>query len=118
MGFIATWLSTAVAVAAAAYFVPGIDVIGGYYGLAFAALALALINATVKPIVKLFSLPVNFLTLGLFSLVINAIMLELASYVSRNFFQAGISIVNFQAAFIGAIIVSIVSAIVGSVVSK
>lgn len=116
MGFIATWLSTAIAVAAAAYFVPGITVVGGYYGLAFAALALALINAIIKPIVKLLSLPVNFLTLGLFSLVINAVMLELASYVSRNFFEAGIAIDSFQAAFFGAIIVSIVSAVVGAVI--
>ena len=117
MGFIATWLSTAIAVAVAAYFVPGITVIGGWQGLAFAALALALVNTIVKPIVKLLALPVNLATLGLFSLVINAIMLELASYVSRNIFMAGVAIDNFGSAFIGAIIVSVVTAVVGSVIS-
>ena len=116
MGFIATWITTAVAVACAAYFVPGITVVGGYTGLAFAALALALVNAIIKPIVKLLSLPVNFLTLGLFSLVINAVMLEFASDISRNIFGAGVAIENFEAAFIGALIISVVSAIVGSVI--
>lgn len=118
MGFIANWLTSAVAVAVAVWLVPGIEVVpqGSWEALIFAALALALVNAIIKPIVKLLSLPVNVVTLGLFSLVINAIMLELASYLSRNIFMAGIAIDSFGAAFFGAIIVSIVSAVVGSVV--
>ena len=116
MSFIISWLSSAIAVACAVWLVPGIESIGGSWeGPLFASLALALVNAIIKPIIQLLSLPVNVLTLGLFSLVINAIMLELASYLSRNIFHAGISIDSFWSAFIGAIIVSIVTTIVGSV---
>lgn len=116
MGFFASWLASAIAIGCAAWLVPGIIVVGGSWeGLVFAALALALVNAIIKPIIKLLSLPVNIVTLGLFSLVINACMLELASYLSRNIFHAGIAIDSFGSAFIGAIIVSIVTIVVGAV---
>lgn len=116
MGFIANWISTAIAIGCAVWLVPGITVVGGsWQGLVFAALILALVNAIIKPVIKLLSLPVTIITLGIFSLVINAFMLELASYLSRNIFHAGIAIDSFGAAFIGAIIVSIVTVIVGSV---
>ena len=116
MGFFASWISTAIAIGCAAWLVPGITIVGGSWeGLVFAALALALINAIIKPVLKLLSLPITIITLGIFSLVINAFLLELASYLSREIFHAGIAIDSFGAAFIGAIIVSIVTVIVGSV---
>lgn len=119
MGFLVSWLASAIAIGCAVWLVPGIIVVGGSWeGLVFAALILALVNAIIKPIVKLLSLPVNVVTLGLFSLVINAFMLELASYLSRNIFHAGIAIDSFGSAFIGAIIVSIVTMIVSSVFDK
>ena len=80
------------------------------------ALALALVNATLKPILALLSFPITIVTLGLFYLVLNALMLELASYLSREIFHAGISIESFGSAFFGAIIISIVATVVGLVV--
>ena len=73
-------------------------------------------NATLKHILAILSLPITIVTLGLFYLVLNALMLELASYLSREIFHAGISIESFGSAFFGAIIISIVATVVGLVV--
>lgn len=115
MRFVGTWLVTTVAVAAAIWLVPGIGVVGGVWASAlFTALALAFVNALVKPVVQLLSLPITCLTLGLFSLVINASMLELASWLSRNVLLSGIYIESFGSALAGAVVVSVVTALLGS----
>ena len=117
MSFISNWLVTAIAVAVAAWIVPGVEIVGGnVMAAAVSALVLALLNATVKPIFNFLSLPIAVLTLGLFQLVLNAIILELASYFSRNIFHAGIAIDSFGAALFGAIVISLVSAIVSKVI--
>jgi len=116
MSFIGSWFITAIATAAAIWLVPGIEAVGGTWaGPIFCALALAFVNAIVKPVMTILSIPITILTLGIFYLVINALMLELASWLSRNIFHAGISIDSFGAAFLGAIVISIVSAILGAV---
>ena len=117
MGFLGSWAATAIATAAAIWIVPGIEAIGGSWAAPiFTALVLGILNATIKPIVGLLSLPLKILTLGIFSLILNALFLELASYLSRNIFHAGVSVQSFGAAFIGAIVISIVGTIVGSVI--
>lgn len=116
MSFIGSWFITAIATAAAIWLIPGIEAVGGTWaGPIFCALALAFVNAVVKPVMTVLSIPITILTLGIFYLVINALMLELASWLSRNIFHAGISIDSFGAAFLGAIVISIVSAILGAV---
>ncbi|MBQ9057732.1 MAG: phage holin family protein [Atopobiaceae bacterium] len=107
-------LASIASVGAAIYFVPGITPSGSTAGGAAAtALCLALVNLVVKPIAKLLSLPLNFLTLGLFGFVINALMLILASFLARHYLHTGIEIENFSAALIGSIIISIVGAVTG-----
>ena len=99
---------------AAIWLVPGIEVVGGAYAApVFTALFLALVNACVKPVLKVLSLPLTIMSLGLFSLVINAFMLELASYLARNITHAGILIDGFGAAFFGALVISIVTSLLG-----
>ncbi len=117
MEFIGTWLVGAIAVGVSVWLVPGIEAVGGAYaGPIFTALFLAIVNACIKPVLKVLGLPFTILTLGLFSLVINAFMLELASFLSRNITHSGIAINSFGAAFIGAIIISIVTMILGGIV--
>lgn len=70
------------------------------------AVVLGLINALIKPILLFFTMPLNFMTLGLFTFVINALMVWLASY-----FVSGFDIPNFMSALIFSIVLSIVSAI-------
>lgn len=116
MTFLGRWLITAVATAVAIWMIPGITTVGGAYaGPILTALALSLINMSIKPIMQTLSLPLTIITLGIFSLVVNAIMLELASWLARNVFQAGISIDSFGSAFFGAIVISIVTAILGAI---
>ena len=94
----------AVALYAAASFVDGISLTGDIVGIAFVALIFGVINAFVKPIVKIFSFPLIAITLGLFTLIINAFLLMLTSAL-----VSGLHVSGFGAAFVGAIIISIVS---------
>jgi putative membrane protein len=68
------------------------------------ALILGVLNAFLRPILLLLTLPLNLLTLGLFTLVVNAIVFWLASVL-----QGGVQVADFGAAFLGALLVSIVS---------
>jgi len=97
------WLIAAGAILLAAYLVPGITVSNFSIAL-FAAFFLGILSVTIKPIVKLLTLPLTLLTLGVFSLVINALFFWLTAYFVRGFDIAG-----FVPAFLGAIIVSIVN---------
>lgn len=114
--FILTWLVTAIAAAAACMLVPGMEVEGGYMGIIVFALAIALVNAIIRPIMHAVSLPITILTLGIFHFVVNALALNIASWLSLNLFDIGVYVVDFWAALWGSIIISIVSAIVGSIV--
>jgi putative membrane protein len=99
------WAVLAVAVAVAVAVTDGIDVHGGVLGYITVAAVLGLVNALIRPIVRLFSLPITIVTLGLFSLVINGLMLLLAAALSSV-----LSIDGFGTAIVGAIVISVVSA--------
>lgn len=117
MEFIAKWLVGSIAVGAAIWLVPGIQVVGGTWAAPiFTALFLAIVNAPVKPVLTVLGLPLTIVSLGLFLLVINAFMLELAGYLSRNITHAGIVVDGFGAALLGAVIVSIVTMLLGGVI--
>jgi putative membrane protein len=72
--------------------------------LAIAALVLGLLNALIKPILVLLTLPITIVTLGLFLIILNAVMLKLTAA-----FTPGFRIDDFVAAILGAIVLSIVS---------
>ncbi|MDO4806946.1 MAG: phage holin family protein [Coriobacteriales bacterium] len=116
MSFILTWVVAAIAAAAACWLVPGLVVLGGYMGIITFALAVALVNASIRPIMHFISLPITILTLGIFHFVVNAIALNIASWLSLNLFHVGVYVESFWAALWGSIVISIVSAIVGSIV--
>jgi len=96
----------------AAWLVPGIRVEREAWTI-FAAMAviLGLVNAIVRPLLKLMSCPLIILTLGLFVLVINGLTLWMASAIAVRWFHVGFYVDGFAPAFIGALIVSIVSVI-------
>ena len=108
MTFVATWLVTTVATLVACTLIPGLTIVGGSWaGPILFSLVLAAVNTGIKPVVKLLSLPINVLTLG-----INAFMLELSSFISRNLLHAGVAIDSLGTAILGSIVISIVSSIV------
>jgi putative membrane protein len=107
------WLINFLALFAAAWLVPGITVDGGGGWTVFAIMAiiLGLVNAILRPLLKLLTCPLILLTLGLFTLVINAFTLWLSSQIAVNWFQVGFYVDGFWAAFLGGLVVSIVSLI-------
>ncbi len=102
-------LINAAALWVAAAVVTGIHA-GGAGSILAVAVVFGVVNALVRPVLKLLSCPIIFLTLGLFTLVLNALMLMLTAWVGR---QLGIdfSVDGFWAAFLGALIVSVVSTV-------
>lgn len=109
MRFLLRILINAAALWVAAYFVAGIHA-GGAGSILAVAVVFGLVNAFVRPLLKLLSCPIIFLTLGLFTLVLNALMLMLTAWASK---QIGIdfAVDGFLPAFLGALIVSIVSTV-------
>jgi putative membrane protein len=103
MGFLIRLLANTLAILAAAYMLPGIDVSGGLSLLA-AALVLALINAFVRPVLLFLTLPFTLVTLGLFIFLLNAFCLWLTSLLVKGFDVHG-----FWTAVLGALIISVVS---------
>src|SRR5476651_518025 len=95
--FIVRWLVTAVAVLVAAHLIPGISY-QGWEGLFQASLLLGIINAFVRPVLLLLSLPWIIVTMGIFILVINALLLMFVSGLLQSFHVAG-----FWSAFFGSI---------------
>jgi putative membrane protein len=86
--------------------------------LLIVAVVFTLVNAVVKPIVQLLSLPLTILTLGLFLLVVNALMLMLTSWITTTFqpFGAEYVVSGFWAAFFGAIVIGLVNWVLGMLV--
>jgi len=103
MGLLIRLVANALAILAAAYIVPGIEVTGGLPLLA-AAVVLGLVNAVVRPILLFLTLPFTLVTLGLFIFLLNAFCLWLTSWLVKGFEVHG-----FWAAVLGAMIVSVVS---------
>lgn len=103
MYLLARWLISALGLLAAAYLVPGIEISGFYIAL-IVAVVLGLVNAVIRPVLIILTLPINILTLGLFTFVINGLLFWfVASFIE------GFSVTGFWAAFFGAVVVSIVS---------
>jgi putative membrane protein len=101
-------LITMAALYAASRWVTGISTDGSVLALAGVALVFGIVNAFVKPILTLLSLPVVMLTLGLFLLVVNALMLMLTSAISSSL-GLGFHVAGFVPALIGSIVISLVS---------
>lgn len=109
------WLITSVALFVAALIVPGIRVEGNAWIVyAVMAIVLGLVNAVVRPILKVLSCPLIVLTLGLFVLVINGLTLWLSSLIAVNWLGVGFYVDTFWAALLGALIVSIVSVVLSA----
>ena len=101
--FLGHWLVTAVALMAADWMLDGVHV-GSGLALAFGALLLGLVNALVRPVLVIVTLPITVLTLGLFYLVVNGVAFALASWLAR-----GVSVSSFGSAVAGALVVTLVS---------
>jgi putative membrane protein len=111
-GLIIRLVITGVAVFLASHIIPGIRVETVGAGIA-AALVLALLNAIVRPVLYVLSIPFIIVTLGIFVIVINAILLQFVDWLIDGF-----EVLGFWAGFWGALVISIVSSILNLVVSE
>jgi len=106
------FLINALALWLAAELLPGLD-IADWKALLGTALIFGLVNAVIKPFVKLIGLPLTCLTLGLFALVINTLMLLLAVWLA-SLLDLAVEVENIMWAFVAALIVAVVSTILNT----
>ena len=106
------WALNAAALLAVAYIYPGVQV-EGFLAAAIAALVLGLVNAVIRPILVILTLPVTILTLGLFIFVINALLFWFVAEVVKGF-----SVTGFMAALIGSVLYSILTLLTSWLVSS
>jgi len=104
MGFLINWIVSGLAIVITAYLLPGVR-LSGFFAALVTALILGLINAFIKPVLSLLTLPLTVMSLGLFALVLNALLIMLTSTIVPGFqvqgfwwalaFSLVLSIVNF-----------------------
>lgn len=110
------WLILTFSIAVASYFLPFIyisgDTIWDKFKISFlAGLLLGLLNLLVKPVVKILSLPINILTLGIFNIIINAGMLWIVDSIIK-----GLEIEGFWGYVWSSIVISIISIVVSKII--
>jgi len=113
MNLLVRLLVNAVALAVAAWLIPGITLDEGATNtdraitLGIVAVIFGLVNALIRPVVKLLALPLIILTLGLITFVINALMLLLTSWITENL-DVAFHVEGFWPALIGALVITVV----------
>jgi len=110
-GLVLRWLISAASLVAVSYLVPGIEV-QGFFSALIAAVILGVLNAVVRPVLIILTLPLTILTLGFFLLVINGLMLMLASALLPGFTVHG-----FWAALLGALLLSLIGWLLNGFIS-
>jgi len=117
VAFLIDWLILALAVWVAAQLVPGIHLEGLKSTLLVAGI-LGLLNALIKPTLKILTIPLTFLTLGLFAVLLNAVLLALTDWITGGIGGINFKIDGFFAALLGAVAISLVTFIVGRFVDS
>jgi len=111
-GLIVRWLILTIAIIAASYLIRR-DKGRRVFSAFFAAALLGILNAVLRPVLLILTLPVNILTLGLFTFVINALLLKMVSGVVPGF-----EVVGFWPAILGSLVISLVSWLLNALVGS
>jgi len=106
------WIINALALLLVANVVPGFHV-SSFAGALIAALILGLVNAFIRPIVLVLTLPINILSLGFFTLIINALMLWIVGGIAK-----GLTIDTFAAAIWGALVLWLISLVTNALLQE
>lgn len=113
MNLIIRLLLTALAVVILAKFLPGVHLADGFTSAIILAIVLGLLNAILKPILVILTLPITIITLGLFLLVINAAIILLAAE-----FMGGFAVSGFWTALLFSLLLSFLQSILYSLLDK
>jgi len=111
MSLIIRWFINALALMLVAYLYPGVQV-SDIFSALIAALVLGLVNALVRPILVILTLPVTVLTLGLFIFIINAFLFWFVAEIVKGF-----NVTGFMAALIGSLMFSVITIITSWLIS-
>lgn len=103
------WFINALVLTLIPYLVPGVE-IAGFFTALVVAVFLALVNAVIRPVILLLTLPINILTLGLFTIIINGLMFYLVSAIIKGF-----TITNFYSAVWAALVYSVFSMLISMI---
>jgi len=109
MAILTNWILSAIAIVVISNYLPGVSV-ASFTTALVVALVLGIINAVIKPIIVILTLPINILTLGLFTFVINAMLILIVARLVPGFTIAG-----FVPALIAAIALWLISTIINFV---
>ena len=112
MRLIFRWFLNAGALLLIANYLPGME-LGGLYSALITVIVLGLVNALIRPIIFILSLPVDILTLGLFTFVINALLFWFVSSIVKGFEVEG-----FWVAFLASILFSLLSFAISLLLKK
>lgn len=112
MRLLIKWLVSAIAVFITSYILPGVDI--DSFGTAFiVALVLGIINAVVKPLLFILTLPITILTFGLFTLILNVFMILLT-----DFLVTGFRLENVLWALIFGFVLSIINSVLNKFITE
>jgi len=109
---IISWLAATLAIIVSAYLLPGVTVLS-FFAAFVTALVLGIINAFIKPVLVILTLPLNVLTLGLFTFIINALLIMLTGIIVPGF-----EVMSFWWALLFGLILSLVNFVLHSVVKE
>jgi putative membrane protein len=87
--------------------VPGLDFNGEWWKLVLVAVIFSLVNTYLRPVLRILTLPITLLTVGIFLLILNALLLLLTAAASTEL-NLGFAVADFPAALLGSIVISIV----------
>ena len=116
MPFVVRLLVNAAALWVATRLVPGVTFAGDWVSFFGVALVFGVVNAFIRPVLKILTFPLIIVTFGIFALVVNGLMLMLTSSLSASL-GLGFHVSGFRAAFWGAVVVSLVSTILSAMVT-
>jgi len=111
--FLAQLVVYSLALSAASWLLDGIRLSGGFFEVMLVALVFGVLNALLKPILLLFSLPLLLLTLGLFAFVVNAVVLLLTAALTD-----ALTVSGFGSALLGSLVISFVTLTFGVLLGK
>jgi len=110
-------LVNAAALYVAVIIVPNLEFTGEWWKLLLVAAIFGAVNTFLRPVLRIFTLPITIMTLGLFLLVINALLLLLTSAISAEL-ALGFVVGDFFAALLGSIVISIVGMVLSMVIGS
>ncbi len=111
--FVIRLFVNAIALSAAAWMIPGIGLTGDFVNVLFVAFLFGLLNALLKPILIVLSLPLLLLTLGLFAFVVNGALLLITARLTEHLTVSGLG-----AAILGSLVISLVTLLLGGLLDE